>query len=118
MMILPQLPLYAIAIICGLISFFVTRLSMPMIIRKLEDAGIVGKDIHKSWKPIVAEMGGFGILFGFILGMFSGICMQDELTFKLLVVLVVILLVGMIGILDDLLALSSKEKFFLLFLNP
>ena len=116
MMILPQLPLYAIAIICGLISFFVTRISMPMIIRKLEDAGIVGKDIHKSWKPIVAEMGGFGILFGFILGMFSGICMQDELTFKLLVVLVVILLVGMIGILDDLLALSSKEKFFLLFL--
>lgn len=116
MMILPQLPLYAIAIICGLLSFFVTRLSMPKIIKKLEDANIVGKDIHKSWKPIVAEMGGFGILFGFILGMFSGIVMHDELTFKLLVVLVVILLVGMIGVLDDLLALSSKEKFFLLFL--
>ncbi|MBQ2832094.1 glycosyltransferase 4 family protein [Methanobrevibacter sp.] len=116
MMILPQLPLYAIAIICGLISFFVTRLSMPNIIKKLEEVGIVGKDIHKSWKPIVAEMGGFGILFGFIIGMFSGICMHEDLTFKLVVVLLVILLVGMIGIIDDLLALSSKEKFFLLFL--
>ncbi len=115
-MILPQLPLYAIAIICGLISFFVTRLSMPNIIKKLEEVGIVGKDIHKSWKPIVAEMGGFGILFGFIIGMFSGICMHEDLTFKLVVVLLVILLVGMIGIIDDLLALSSKEKFFLLFL--
>lgn len=116
MMILPQLPLYVIAIICGLLSFFVTRLLMPKIIRKLEEADIVGKDIHKSWKPVVAEMGGFGIIFGFVIGMFSGIYMHDLLAFPLMVVLVVILLVGMIGILDDLLALSSKSKFFLLFI--
>ena len=116
MMVLPQLPLYVIAIICGLLSFFVTRFSMPKIIRKLEDANIVGKDLHKSWKPIVAEMGGFGILFGFIIGMFSGIYMHDILTFPLCVVLIVILLVGIIGIVDDLLVLSSKEKLFLLFL--
>ncbi|MDO5849251.1 MAG: multidrug transporter [Methanobrevibacter sp.] len=114
--ILPQLPLYFIAIICGIISFLVTRLSMPKIIKKLEKAEIVGKDIHKSWKPIVAEMGGFGILFGFIIGIFAGIGMHDLLTFQLMVVLVVILLVGIIGIVDDLLVLSSKEKFFLLFL--
>lgn len=116
MIILPQLPLYVIAVICGLLSFFVTRLFMPKIIEKLEKADIVGKDIHKSWKPIVAEMGGFGILFGFVIGMFSGIYMHDVLAFPLVVVLVVILLVGIIGIADDLLALSSKEKFFLLFL--
>ena len=61
-------------------------------------------------------MGGFGIIFGFVIGMFSGIYMHDILAFPLLIVLVVILLVGMIGILDDLLALSSKSKFFLLFI--
>ena len=61
-------------------------------------------------------MGGFGILFGFIIGMFSGIYMHDILAFKLVIVLVVILIVGIIGIADDLLALSSKEKFILLFL--
>lgn len=116
MMILPQLPLYVIAIICGLLSFSMTRLFMPKIIQKLEEADIVGKDIHKSWKPVVAEMGGFGIIFGFVLGMFSGIYMHDILAFPLVIVLVVILLVGMIGILDDLLALSSKSKFFLLFI--
>ena len=115
-MILPQLPLYVIAIICGLLSFLVTHLSMPLIIKKLEKADIVGKDIHKSWKPIVAEMGGFGILFGFTIGMFSGIYMHDILALQLCIVLIVILLVGIIGIVDDLLALSSKEKFFLLFL--
>ena len=116
MIILPQLPLYVIAIICGLLSFSMTRLFMPKIIQKLEEADIVGKDIHKSWKPVVAEMGGFGIIFGFVLGMFSGIYMHEILAFPLVVVLVVILLVGMIGILDDLLALSSKSKFFLLFI--
>ena len=82
----------------------------------MEKADIVGKDLHKSWKPIVAEMGGFGILFGFIIGMFSGIYMHDLLAFPLCIVLIVILLVGIIGITDDLLVLSSKEKFFLLFL--
>ncbi len=116
MMMLPQLPLYVIAIICGLLAFSVTHLSMPRIIRKLEKADIVGKDLHKSWKPIVAEMGGFGILFGFIIGMFSGIYMHDVLAFSLCIVLIVILLVGIIGIVDDLLVLSSKEKLFLLFL--
>ena len=59
MIFLPQLPLYVIAIICGLLSFVTTRISMPIIIRKLENAEIVGTDLHKSWKPIVAEMGGF-----------------------------------------------------------
>ena len=112
----PQLPLYVIAIICGILSFLVTRLSMPKIIKKLEKANIVGKDIHKSWKPIVAEMGGFGILFGFIIGIFAGIGMHSILTFPLCIVLIVILLVGIIGIADDLLVLSSKEKLFLLFL--
>ncbi len=114
--ILPQMPLYVIAIICGIVSFLVTRLSMPKIIKKLEKADIVGKDIHKSWKPVVAEMGGFGILFGFIIGIFVGIGFHQILVFPLIIVLVVILLVGMIGIVDDLLVLSSKEKFFLLFL--
>ena len=96
MTVLPQMPLYVIAIICGLLSFSVTRLFMPKIIQKLEEADIVGKDIHKSWKPVVAEMGGFGIIFGFVIGMFSGIYMHDILAFPLLIVLVVILLVGMI----------------------
>ncbi|MBP3791677.1 MAG: multidrug transporter [Methanobrevibacter sp.] len=116
MMILPQLPLYVIAIICGLLSFLATRIVMPKIIKKMKEADIVGKDIHKSWKPVVAEMGGFGILFGFTLGMFSGVYMHEILAFPLVIVLVVILLVGMIGILDDLLVLSSRDKFLLLFI--
>ena len=114
--IVPYIPLTIIALICGLLSWLLTRWLMPHLIKRLEKANIVGKDIHKSEKPIVAEMGGLGILFGFILGIFMGIILHPQLTYELSVVLVVILLVGMIGIVDDLLALKSKEKLILLFI--
>lgn len=112
----PSFTIVLISTICGILGFLVTRLSMPRLIKKLEKANIIGKDIHKSTMPIVAEMGGIGILFGFIIGIFAGIYLYPTLTFQLSVVLIVILLVGIIGMVDDLLILSSKEKFILLFL--
>lgn len=116
LLFIPILPLVIIALICGILSFGLTRWVMPHLIKRLEKADIVGKDIHKSWKPIVAEMGGLGILFGFIIGMFVGILLFPTLKFELSIVLIVILLVGIIGMVDDLLVLSSKEKLVLLFL--
>lgn len=112
----PEITIVLVSAICGILGFFVTRFTMPRLIKKLEKANIIGKDIHKTAKPIVAEMGGIGILFGFIIGIFAGIYLHPILTFQLTVVLVVILLVGIIGMVDDLLTLSSKEKFILLFL--
>ncbi len=102
--------------VCGLIAFLTTYLTMPKLINKLHDADIVGKDIHKEKKPIVAEMGGIGILFGFIIGIFLGIIIYPDLQFQLLVTLIVILLVGIVGMVDDLVMLSSKEKLILLWL--
>lgn len=112
----PDFTLVLISAVCGVLGFLVTRLAMPRLIHKLEKANIIGKDIHKSAKPIVAEMGGIGILFGFVIGIFAGIYLHPLLTFQLTIVLLVILLVGIIGMVDDLLTLSSKEKFILLFL--
>ncbi|MDI9624506.1 MAG: multidrug transporter [Methanothermobacter sp.] len=89
---------------------------MPRLIKKLRNANIVGKDIHKISKPMVAEMGGIGILFGFIIGMFIAICTFPKLHYELIVTLLVIILVGLVGMVDDLVRLSSKEKLFLLFL--
>lgn len=112
----PDLTIFLISTICGILAFGITIFSMPRLIQKLKKANIVGKDIHKTSKPLVAEMGGIGILFGFIIGIFTGIYLHPSLTFQLTIVLLVILLVGIIGMVDDLLTLSSKEKFILLFL--
>ncbi|HMK54639.1 MAG TPA: multidrug transporter [Methanobacteriaceae archaeon] len=102
--------------ICGFIAFLVTFLSMPRLIKKLKDADIVGRDIHKPSKPLVAEMGGIGILFGFAIGMFLGVYFYPQLQEQLIVSLLVILLVGIVGMVDDLVQLSSKEKLILLWL--
>ena len=105
-----------ISSICGLVAFITTYLAMPKLIKKLKDAHIVGEDIHKPSKPQVAEMGGIGILFGFTIGLFVATYLYPPLQFTLIVTLLVILLVGMIGMVDDLITLSSKEKLFLLWL--
>lgn len=89
---------------------------MPRLIKKLKSAEIVGRDIHKPSKPMVAEMGGIGILFGFTIGMFLGVYLYPQLQEQLIVSLVVILLVGIVGMVDDLVQLSSQEKLILLWL--
>jgi UDP-N-acetylglucosamine--dolichyl-phosphate N-acetylglucosaminephosphotransferase len=104
-----------VSIICGILAFTTTYLVMPRLIRKLEVAQVVGKDIHKATKPIVAEMGGIGILFGFTVGIFTGIYIFPSLQPELMITLLVILLVGIVGMVDDLVRLSSKEKLLLLF---
>ncbi|MGL4669885.1 MAG: MraY family glycosyltransferase [Methanobacteriaceae archaeon] len=108
--------LLLISAVCGILSFVLTYFTMPKLIKRLKKADIVGKDIHKLSKPIVAEMGGIGILFGFTIGIFAGIYLYPLLTLQLVLSLVVILLVGIIGMVDDLIALKSKEKLILLFL--
>jgi UDP-N-acetylglucosamine--dolichyl-phosphate N-acetylglucosaminephosphotransferase len=108
--------LFLTSAVCALVAFLVTFLSMPRLIKKLKAADIVGRDIHKPSRPAVAEMGGIGILFGFIIGIFLGIYFYPELQFQLTITLLVILLVGLVGMVDDLVMLSSKEKLILLWL--
>lgn len=113
--------LFILSIICGTLAFLITYFTMPYLISKLKKADVVGKDIHKFSRPEVAEMGGIGILFGFIIAMFIGLYAVTilgftTLTYPLIISLVVILVVGIIGMTDDLILLSYKEKLILLFL--
>ncbi|MBE6487646.1 MAG: multidrug transporter [Methanosphaera stadtmanae] len=89
---------------------------MPRLIKKLKNADIVGRDIHKISKPEVAEMGGIGILFGFAIAIMLGVYLYPEWQSQLTISLIVILLTGIIGMVDDLIMLSSKEKLILLWI--
>ncbi len=101
---------------CGLISFLITFLTMPTLITRLKKAEIVGKDIHKLTKPEVAEMGGIGILLGFAISIMVGVYLCPQWQSQLTITLIVILLTGIIGMVDDLIMLSSKEKLILLWI--
>lgn len=102
--------------ICGLVAFIMTFGVMPTLIRRLKKADIVGRDIHKFTKPEVAEMGGIGILFGFSIAIMLGVYLYPQWQSQLTITLIVILLTGIIGMVDDLIMLSSKEKLVLLWI--
>ena len=101
---------------CGIIAFLITFLVMPSLITRLKKAEIVGKDIHKLTKPEVAEMGGIGILLGFAIAIMVGVYLCPQWQSQLTITLIVILLTGIIGMVDDLIMLSSKEKLILLWI--
>ncbi|ADP77408.1 Glycosyl transferase, family 4, conserved region [Methanothermus fervidus DSM 2088] len=98
-----------------IVSFLATYLIMPKLIKKLKNAEIIGKDIHKPTKPLIPEMGGLGILLGFFLGVSIAYFLLPHYHF--LLALVVVFFVGIVGVIDDLVNLSWKEKIFLLFFS-
>jgi UDP-N-acetylglucosamine--dolichyl-phosphate N-acetylglucosaminephosphotransferase len=100
----------------GVIAFMITFLVMPSLIKRLKKAEIVGRDIHKLSKPEVAEMGGIGILLGFSIAIMTGVYLCPQWQSQLTITLIVVLLTGIIGMVDDLIMLSSKEKLILLWI--
>ncbi|WP_324736100.1 UDP-N-acetylglucosamine--dolichyl-phosphate N-acetylglucosaminephosphotransferase [Thermococcus sp. SY098] len=70
----------------------------------MKKAGIVGKDIHKRDKPEIPEMGGIAILISL------SVALTPVLTDNLSTVLLVFLLFGVVGIIDDLTNLRQSHK--------
>ncbi|MBN1682181.1 hypothetical protein JW865_01345 [Candidatus Bathyarchaeota archaeon] len=96
-----------------IIAFITTYVMTPVFIRFMHATGIVGTDIMKSKKVMVADMGGPAVISGFLLGIFSYIGL--ELTssnglpdlINILATLNTILIITLIGIFD---VLTSKMK--------
>ncbi len=89
-------------------SFLLTSFILPVLIRKMSARNLVGKDMNKLSKPEVSEMGGISIILGVSLGIISSIFVSTYFGFIELNLLILfasfltITLVGIIGIVDDL----------------
>ena len=90
-----------------------------MIIR-LKKAGIVGKNMHSAIQEEVAEMGGLVMIAGFGAGIFTVIAVKIFFNIfpsvdliSILVALSAILIVGLIGIFDDLVSMPQQVKAFM-----
>lgn len=86
-----------------------------LLIPRLVKVGMTGNDINKPGRPEVAEMGGIAIVAGASGGMLLAIFLQTffglsfDLTF-MLAAIITILLVGLIGFVDDLVDIPQKWK--------
>lgn len=109
-------------LISFIVSFTVTFTVTPWLIKKLRDAGITGKDMNKSDKPEIPEMGGIAVVIGFFVGVYSLIAMYDifdigrEPSTFLMASLMTIIGIAFVGMLDDLLDISQRMKAVLPFL--
>jgi UDP-N-acetylglucosamine--dolichyl-phosphate N-acetylglucosaminephosphotransferase len=98
-------------------AFLVSYAVFPVLIVRLRHSGITGVDRHKPSQPRIPEMGGVGILAGFSVGIllavaierFWGTVLQVNLI-ELFAAFSTILIVTLIGILDDLLRISQGLK--------
>ncbi len=97
-----------VVLLCLFASFLVTFVSMPFLIYRLKRRGIVGKDLNKFNKPKVAEMGGIGVWMGVAFGTILAIACFTYLRLVelnlalLLAAFATIMMVGFLGVVDDL----------------
>jgi UDP-N-acetylglucosamine--dolichyl-phosphate N-acetylglucosaminephosphotransferase len=91
-------------LVSAFIGLLLSLTLTPYIANLMKKAGIVGRDIHKREKPEVAEMGGLAILISLSL---ASILIKDYFIAR---ALIVFLLFGLIGILDDLTKLRQLHK--------
>ncbi len=92
-----------------LLVFSVSYFSLSFWVSRAKKAGLVGKDVHKSHHPEVAEMGGLPVVFSFIVGAFSYLAVRvfifgsQEFSASLFAVVLAVLLASVIGMVDDIL---------------
>ena len=91
------------------VSFVVTLLCVPYWIRRARKAELVGRDMHKSDRRTVEEIGGVPVLVGFLAGAFTYIAITTfylnivSVNYKIFAILTTLLLVALIGLIDDIL---------------
>ncbi|WP_087035388.1 MraY family glycosyltransferase [Thermococcus litoralis] len=90
--------------ITPVVGFILSLLFTPYIGSLMRKAGIVGRDIHKLDKPEVPEMGGIVLLLVLSLSLVS---LLNETLAK---ALLIFLLFGIIGIIDDITQLKQSHK--------
>jgi UDP-N-acetylglucosamine--dolichyl-phosphate N-acetylglucosaminephosphotransferase len=100
-----------------IIAFATTYLIFPRMIAAFKKAKIVGKDMHKSGQPEIAEMGGLVIVAGFGTGIITIIAVKTFLPSLLSVNIIhilatfsVVLIMTLIGSVDDMIGIRKIPK--------
>ena len=105
-----------IILISSILGFLVTLISAKYIIKYLSKISLVVKDMNKKDKPLVPISGGIMVLVGIIFSLLSFIFIQTFIyknniyTISVFAVLNTILLISLVGLVDDLLIKRSKNS--------
>jgi len=107
-----------------LFGFLIVLFFLPIWIKKAKLVGLAGKDMHKHSEEKVSEAGGISVLIGFVSGVLLYIAIKtfyfktEANLVEIFSLLCVMLIVGIIGLMDDILGwkigLNKKTRILLL----
>lgn len=99
------------------VALTVTYALTPKLMTKLFEAGITGRDMNKPAKPKLPEMGGVTVVSGFVAGLLVAIALVsfEVITAPLsmeyiLAALSTVLIMALIGVIDDLIVVKQHIK--------
>jgi len=101
---------FSILGLSAVIAFLGTYLTTPRMIKRLRIRNITGVDLHKKDKPRVPTMGGVTIAGGYFVGMLFLLALFNNLLEPISASASSILLICMIGMIDDILDLSQRTR--------
>lgn len=94
-----------------LLAFFVSVFMSRWQIKSFDIAGIRGKDMHKDDKPHIPEMGGLSAMVGFIVGISLILGEKSEVNNPIFLTSIIgIIGAGLIGMVDDMVAIRQRVK--------
>src|SRR3989441_1649313 len=96
------------------IALLIVIATMPALIRKMTDGGMVGRDVNKRGRPPVAELGGIASLFAFSISL-SLVVGAEKLAGNIneppyLAAISVFFIASMIGLIDDISNVKQRVK--------
>ncbi len=112
-----------------IVSFLITIIIVPWLIKRLAERGLVGMDENKFDKPNIPEMGGLAVVIGFVAGVSTFLIISnvlaendaaleelEDLAAPVLAVVLAVVGAALTGIMDDLFGLRQRIKAIIPFL--
>ena len=96
--------------ISAVIAFLGTYFTTPRLINRLRIRGITGVDLHKKDHPRIPVMGGVTIAGGYFIGMLFLLAVFNDLLIPISASASSILMICMVGMIDDILDLSRRTR--------
>ena len=78
-------------------GFIVTFLCLPIVMRKMREKNIVGRDAHKTEHPLVPEMGGIGIIVGLLVCTILGVFLFPDKLSMFMSFITTVIIAGIIA---------------------
>lgn len=98
-----------------MISLAACLITLPRYIRRAEQVGVTGQDIHKPGSPAVAESGGVILILAYLTGLFyfipfSSAFADDTLNLEIVGTAATVMLTAFVGFADDLFEIRWRVK--------